>query len=232
MKILATIHQTYETDWRIKITPRKRRDGTYESSAVSFWSPEHTDETMLIYNPIISIVMRNRFDKSAVITIPINQVYALEDALSVAYNNLNTKGLYTTDGQKLYIDAKIADKTAIKLTCFRDVIILYPIIMYLPSGEELKGIRFVSNGKPVADMRHVDIRELCEKLNHMDLQTFSIIASMLEKMGEMDQKLDRILETQAEILQLLKSEGFSVKRNKPLNPMEFQAGGLNWQRVQ
>lgn len=236
MKLLATLKRGYEAEWRVRISPRKMQDGTYDASTVSFWTPPDgsAEDRMLIYNPTIGITVRNRFNKGDGILIPITLLYALSNKLMIVYNNLNTKGLYTTDGSKLYIDAKLADKAAVKLMSYRDTIIFYPVKVSVGSGEEIKAIRIVANGKTIADMRHDEVRELCETLDHLDIQTFSLILSMMEQMNYMDEKLDRILQTQSEILQILKEQGLS--HNKIQTPSYNQSNattvaGLEWQRV-
>lgn len=235
MKLIATLKKGYEAEWRVRISPRKMQDGTYDSNTVSFWTPPDgsADEKMLIYNPSVGISVRNRFNKGDGILIPITLLYALSNKLMIVYNNLNTKGLYTTDGSKLYIDAKLADKSAVKLMSYRDTIIFYPVKVSVGTGEEVKAIRIVANGKTIADMRHDEVRELCETLDHLDIQTFSLLLSMLEQMNYMDEKLDKILQTQSEILQILKENGLSHSKIQPPNYSQHNPtmAGLEWQRV-
>lgn len=215
MKIIATVFSGYEAEWRIRIAPRKRKNFE-RSELITFWNPSDSSdsESMLIYNPTISINVKNRYDSQLSAIIPVNMAYALEDALNVMYENLQTKGLYTKDGNILYIDPKVADKCAVKIPCFTGSIILYPAKIQTKSGEEIRAARVVSDGKVIADMRHEELRELCELINHLDIQTFSLIASLLEKIDNMDKKLDRIMEAQATILDLLHRQGLNQVREQ------------------
>lgn len=225
MKILSTIHQTWTTEWRIRINPRVNPDGSKEELVRMWTTPEN--ETMLIFNPIVSIVIRNTKDKTLPnISVPINRAYGLEDALSVVYNNLKTKGLYKSDGNKLYLDNNIAEKCSTRLNCYRDIVVFRPSVLYLPTGEDVKGIIIVTNGQIIGELRHDEIRECCEVLNHLDVQTYTLIASLLDQQQKMEGKLDRIIQNHSEVLmslnQILKNQTAQMPEQKPDTPFTWK----------
>lgn len=229
MKILTTIHQTWSTEWRIRINPRKNVDGTEAERIVNFWEPPNRKgDGMLIYNPIVTINVRNSRVKDAPsINIPINKAYGLEDALSVVHNNLRVKGLFMNEGTKLYLDIKLAEQYSTKVNCFRDIVVFRPAVLYLPTGEDVKGIQIICNSQLIAEIRHDEIRELCEVLNHLDVQTYVLVASMLEGQYLLDKKLDRVLEQNSELLMLVNRLLKSQEVNKQTNPSDPFA----WRRM-
>ena len=78
-------------------------------------------------------------------------------------------------------------------------------------------------------MPHTDIRELCEILTHTDTQVYALILSLMETIDNMDQKIDRVLEMQSEILGLLRSNGDN--KVKMTMPAPIQSAGLQWERL-
>lgn len=52
---------------------------------------------------------------------------------------------------------------------------------------------------------------MIEKISHMDIQTYTLVLSLLDQLDQMDQKLDRMISLQTEILGILKSEGIPKK---------------------
>lgn len=218
MKLLATIHETQETTWRIRISSRKNPEKP-EGDIISKWTPNTSNaESMLIFNPMISLVVRNRFDTQKSILIPMTMFYPLGNILSVCYNGLANDKLYKQDGNTLYMDGNQAKHTARKLSCFKDVLVLHPCVISTNSGD-LKGIRIINASKDatIGDLRHQEVRDLIEKISHMDIQTYTLVLSLLDQLDQMDQKLDRMISLQTEILGILKSEGIPKKDVKIKN---------------
>lgn len=197
-----------ESEWKIRVAPRKLASGEVDNELVEVWKPNNkSDDAMLMFNPTISLVIRNRMAKDTkAIIIPITMIYSFENCLSVIYNRLMTDGLYRMDKGTMYIDAKIAEKCSIKLSVFKDNITFIPIIIYTKHTEEpIKGIRLYLSGTPILELRHNDIREVCEILNHLDINTYTVALAMLEKMSTMDAKLDTMLANQVTMMEYLSS---------------------------
>ena len=230
MKIISTIYRTMESDWKIRIAPRKLATGEYDTELIEFWKPSNkADDSMLMFNPSISLNIKNRAVKdSKAIIVPINLVYAFENCLSVIYNKLSTSGLYKVDRGKMYIDAKIADKCSIKLSVFKDSITFIPIIIYAKHTEEpIKGIRLYLSGTPILDLRHNEVREACEILSHLDINTYSVALAMLEQMSTMNEKLDAVLSNQVTMLEYLNS----LIVNKQIGGSSTASTPFTWESV-
>jgi len=223
MKIVATFHRTVESDWKVRIVPRRAPSGEYDEEIFSTWKPDK-DEEMLIFNPSISLVVRNRTDRNASVSIPISLTYALESCLSAVYSRLQTKGLYTMVNNELYLDANIAEKCAVKLSIYKSHIVLIPVVVHNTTTDEmLRGIRLWYGGNFVANLRHNEVRELCEVLNHLDIQAYTMILALAERITKMDEKLDQVISSQSLILSMLKDLGATkIKTTPPIDGMQWR----------
>lgn len=231
MKIISTLYETFDMEWRIHVNPKGlKNDGPNDHRPlITFWTPNGEPQSrMLLYNPKIALVGRmKRAQVEENIYIPLNLLYAFANKLSMVYQGLSSSGLKKRDGSNLYIDQNQAIRLSQKLSLFSKSVVMVPSVLTIHDTEVL-GVQFTVGGKFAGSMPHSDIRELCEILNHTDIQVYSLILSMMETIDTMDQKIDRILETQSEILSLLKDNGTShVKMTAP----NMQAAGLRWEHL-
>lgn len=211
MKIIATLHRTVECDWKIRILPRKDQDGRYESELYDVWKPTKGEE-VLLFNPSISLVIRGRQGTEPTsVLVPIHLVYTLEHCLSSVYERLHTKGLYRSEGGTLYMDGNIAGKTAVKLSLYRASLIMIPsVVIDKFSNKTLRGIRLTYDGNTIGNLQHTEVREICELLNHLDVNAYTMVLALAEKLTRMDQKMDKIIDGQSMILSILKNQGINT----------------------
>lgn len=211
MKITAPLFSGYRCEWQIRIVPRR------DSKTVTRRWKSDAGSEMLIYNPLVSIVLKNRDN---FVALPIHMAYMLEDTVSVVYHGLGTKGLYKKDGFRLYMDAKISENLTHKLSCYHTSLVIRPAVVEC-GDEDVYGIDLFTNGNLVGTMRIDEVRPFCEVLSHLDVSTFSMIAMMAEQISSIDDKLDNVIATQAQILQALKGQ----------IPYQKQQPDMQWSRV-
>lgn len=225
MKIIATFHKTAECEWKIRVLPRKNQDGRYDEELYDVWSPTGK-ESMLVFNPTISIVIKGRHgDNQVSAMVPIHMVYALEHCLSTVYERLQVKGMYRSEGSSLYIDGNIAGRNATKLSLYRASLVMIPaVVTDRFTGKMLRGVRLSYDGDVIGDLHHAELREICEVLNHLDINSYSMILALAEKLVRMDRKLDTILDGQAMILSILKNQGVGSV-NSPANASDTWTPG-------
>ena len=167
-----------------------------------------------MYNPSIGLIIRNKFESKNYIIVPIHMMYGLINILSVINNRLDNKKLYTSEGNRLYLDAGKAVESSVKISCFSDSIYIVPSVMEVDQ-QDLKAVQIKHNSTiypVIGTMTYRELHQVTETLRHMDFQTYSIILAMLEKIVTIDTKIDQILDTQTEILRLLRGEG--IKSSK------------------
>ncbi len=217
MKVICNIFSGYELSWRIRIAPRLNKDGK-PLPITSKWKPTG-GEPMLIFNPRVSINIKPNYgDNTSSITIPLNMTYALVDALNVMYDRIQTKGLYTRDGKKLYIDAKIASQCIYKIPVYTSSILLIPSKISPTDLDETKSIKVIYDGQEYGEIRHDELRELCDVMNRIDFTSYTLLCSLLEKVYDLDDKLEniegkinKIVSSQEQIIELLGSLGAKTK---------------------
>lgn len=232
MKILATLYESFEMEWRIHVNPKglKNDNPNERRPIITFWTPNNEPQSrMLIYNPKIALVGRmKRMQTEETVYIPINQLYAFANKLSLVYQGLSADSLKKRDGNHLYIDKNQALRLSQKMNLFNKNLVITPTVL-TPYDTEVLGVQMTVGGKFACSMPHSDIREFCEILTHTDVQVYSLILSMMETIDNMDQKMDRILATQNEILSLLKGNGHDHIR---MNGISQPTGaGLQWERM-
>ena len=232
MKIISTLYETYDMEWRIHVNPKGLKNDSPDDHRpiITFWTPNGEPQNrMLLYNPKIALVGRvKRNPTEENIYIPLNMLYAFANRLSSVYQGLSTEGLKKRDGNHLYIDQNHAMKLSQKLTLFSKSVVMVPSVLTIHDTEVI-GIQFTVGGKFAGSMPHTDIRELCEILTHTDIQVYALILSLMETIDTMDQKIDRVLEMQSEILGLLRSNGDN--KVKMTMPAPMQSAGLQWERL-
>lgn len=230
MKLIATIYETLDMEWRIHVNPRGTRNEVEEHRPIiSFWSPNGKhEERMLIYNPKIALVGRVKKPAYAeeTVYIQINQLYAFANKLSQVYQGLSAANLKKRDGNHLYIDQSQALKTSQKMNLYNKSLVITPSILTIHDSEVI-GVQFTVGGKFAGSMPHTDIRELCEILTHTDVQVYSLVLSLLEKLDDMDQKLDKIIAMQSELLGVIKSNQIQARTVRVADP----AGNFQWQHL-
>ena len=191
--------------WSINISPRQNEETLLNEI-------ETKTGTMLTYNPTVSIVVRTFKKGSPPVALPIDKTYQLEDILSLTYNGLSTKGMYKRDGKRLYIDANLALANTHKISCYTTSLIFIPVVLSLNEDTpDSIGVSVQSNGESMGILRPDELEALIGILSHLDVKTYILVASLLEKLAVMDNKLDAIYNMQMQIFDLLMKAGFSSK---------------------
>ena len=233
MRLLATLYDGRGMEWRIKVSPGGTRDHPDEK-VIKFWAPNNEPQNkMLLYNPKISLSGRSR-DRYAQTTeevyIPVNRIYLFANKLMTVYRGLSSEKLkIRNENEKLFMDANAMLENSQKLNLFGKSLIISPSIVRY-ANEELLGVQFTMGGTYAGMMDHNEVRELCEILSHTDIQVYTMLLSMMEKLDDMDGKLDRLAEGQAQILRVLQNAGVPV--SPPKKEERKPNSGLEWQRLE
>jgi hypothetical protein len=146
--------------------------------------------------------------------------YALKDTLKVMYNRVLDKDMYTKINGKMYLNESKANENKVKLTMFSDSLIFTPVLIEYEVNDTTnvkRGIKIESaqdDNKPPINIDANELKTLYEVLNHLDINTYSLILSLIERMSSMDQKLDDILDTQHKILKLVEKENIKDIKNQ------------------
>ena len=218
MTFEGTLYYGYSNVWKIRVSPSGVKDGKEELFRV--WIPNDSteDNRWIFYNPKIAIIIQSKFDKSIKYYVPVSMFYTLKDAIKVMYNRIASDKVYDNLEGELYLDERKANKNRVKLTMFSDSIVFIPTIISQEADEVLllkRGVKIESlsdPNKPSVEIEISELKSLYEILDRLDVNTYSLILTLAERIDNMDNKLDKIIDLQTKILKLIEKENIkSIK---------------------
>lgn len=204
MKLISTLYTGTEIEATLTIqsrTTRAKDDSSDDPLIVRYKSK--IGNQSLIFSPTVALVLRGRGQNRLDAWIPVNLFYRFTSTLSHAYHSLSTDKLYYSDKGTLYFDRKIADSQTRKISLFRNSLTLSPDIAYDRTGKQMKGVLFSVDGAAMGIMGHNDVLGMVEMLDHFDINTYSLLAGVVDELESMSNKVDTILMTVSRIEKLL-----------------------------
>lgn len=236
MKLVATIASTYESTWKIRISPSRTAIANGED-VYRFWTLPDTDEMMLIYDPSIALSIKGRESKKAIL-IPINLLQLVRNTLFTLYNKLNVKGVFNKmpNSNTIYVDQAISEKLQFKIALFHGTVLFYPSVNVRSDGTTDPGIR-IQYADVNIFVKQDDIPFIHDILERLDVQNFAVMLTMLERLDRMDKKLDDMMYMINTILYRMdelsdvKIKPAPVKEHREqFPPMTIESGGLTWEQ--
>lgn len=154
----------------------------------------------LLFSPTVALVVRSRKGSEESAWIPLHLIPRFTGNVAAVYRSLTDgRTFHTDEGTKeLFLDKKRATKVAIKMSLFKNGLLIGPTIVN-SYGKNVAGIAFSVDGKTIGAMSHVDAMSLVDVLDRMDLATYSTVAGMVDKLAEVDSKTESILRMVHEI---------------------------------
>lgn len=236
MKTISELYRGYDISWKIIVSPRGLRDDSGVAPTVRFWSPKgQPEEKMLIYSPKIALsakYIQKRYDgqneaqSHESINMPINMVYTFANRMRSVYQSLSDPKMFHRDSNgNIIMDKNLAIQNSKKMSLYNANLVISPSVIYYGDSQGY-GAVITMGGKPVGRMAHFEMKELCELIDHLDFQVYSLLLSVLEKNCEMDDKLAKLQGDVSEILSILKS-GNNMEVQLP----KRDPNGLTWQQV-
>ncbi|MCM1532579.1 MAG: hypothetical protein NC114_09955 [Ruminococcus flavefaciens] len=206
MKLISTLFAGAEIEAILNIQSRATRTkdgntGGDEPLIVRYKS--RIGNQSLIFSPTVALVLRGRGKTQMDAWIPVNLFYRFTSTLSHAYHSLSTDKLYYSDGGTMYVDRKIADAQARKISLFRNSLTLSPDIAYDRTGKQMKGILFSIDGNAMGVMSHNEVLGMVEIMDHFDVNTYSLLAGVVDELESMNSKIDTVLMSVGRIEKLL-----------------------------
>lgn len=200
MKLIATLYDAKDMEWKVKVDPKgvRGQERFEDQTVIRFWVPDgKAEDKMLIYNPKIAlqgrIQRRSAIQGDEYILIPIHLLYAFANRLSMVYQGLTSSGLSKKDGSQIYLDQNKVLASSRKIAIYNKSLNIIPSVVSGYNGEDMLGVQFTVDGRYAGQMLHTEVREFCEILNHTDVQMFALQLATLEKLENMDTKLDTVI---------------------------------------
>lgn len=218
----GTLYTTYSSVWKIRVSPNGVKEEEPQE-LFRVWMPDGTKDNhkrWVFYNPKIALVIAHRFDKNSKYYVPMSMFYALKDALKVMFNRIASKDMYAKVDGQLYLSEQKKIENKVKLTMFSDSVVFTPVVIEYENDDGLvqkRGVRIESIQNAEKTPIDLDINELktsYEVLDRLDINTYSLILSLAEQLGEMDQKIDKVIDLQTRILKLIEKESMQDFKDK------------------
>ena len=240
MKLKTTVYQGFDLEWNVIVSPNK--DAQKEDIDVfRRWAPPGERSTrVLIYSPKIALVPTmairkgmsfadfNR-EKAAreYLAIPIDHIYIFINVLQQVYKDLSSPKLFIKDANGYtYMDKQTAKDCSRKVKLFGGDAVISPAVFAFNAGEMI-GVTITYRGSLVGNVTHKEIRRLCELINHMDIQVYSLLLNMVEQNLDISDKLDRMSEDIRDIRNFL-----SMLSGKDINQFSAMQRALEQQQQQ
>jgi len=229
MKLISTLYSGAEIEATLTIQSRSTRnkeDGTQSDEPLVVRYKSKVGNQSLIFSPTVALVLRGRGQNRLDAWIPVNLFYRFTSTLSHAYHSLTTDKLYYSDKGTMYMDKKISESQTRKISLFRNNLVLSPDITYDRTGKQMKAILFSIDGEALGMMGHNEVLGMVELLDHFDVNTYSLLAGVVDEMESLHNKLDTVILTTSRIEKLLmklEQSGTSpIRGGKPDNSSIMQ----------
>ena len=212
MIVDSTIFSGLYSTWRIRITPDvpNNVENGYtkeelDQGLTRQWQPE-TGLKWIFFHPKISIIAKSKKEPKHRVWIPTSLLYSLRDCIQTSYARLSTKGLFYDQDGTIYCDKAEAQRQRILLPIPGGFSVLFePTVIYGKDDKGKLGISLRTSSSPdgVVVLTRTEAKELFTVLDHVDLNSYSAILAMLEKLERLEDRTDKLLQGQQQLIQMV-----------------------------
>lgn len=241
MIVDSTIFSGLYSEWKVRITPdgpNVENNGytkeELDQGLTRSWQPENGLK-WIFFRPKISIIAKSKRESRHSIWIPTSLLYSLRDCIQTSYARLATKGLFYEKDGMIYCDKAEAQRQRILLPIPGGFSVLFePTIIYGKDDKPKLGIslRTSSNPDAVVLLSRTEAKELFTILDHVDINSYSAILAMLEKLERLENRTDKLLQGQQQLIQMVgkllnRQELSKVTIQPQYAPMQPQINNIN-----
>ena len=110
------------------------------------------------------------------------------------YKKLSEKDWYITspDGSITIVSSEVA-KMSKRMSLFRSVIEVRPTMLDVLNEGTVPGIMVIINRELCGTMLDYEVKAFIDMVNHMDISTYSLLVGLVDKVDQIDDKLDKLL---------------------------------------
>ena len=205
MVIESTIFEGRYSSWRVVVSPSGLdQNGNASQELVKPWGPKNSAPQRIYFNPKISIIGMSRFTKHR-IWVPISLLYTLRDCIQTSYARLSIKGLFYERDGYVYCDHARAQEQRIKLPIPKGHSVLFePSVFYKDDeGQICISLTTASSPEGSVSVLKNEAKELFTTLDHIDVNSYTVILSLLESMMNLNNKADMMLVKQSRLERML-----------------------------
>lgn len=213
MIVDSTIFSGLYSTWRIRITPDvpNNVENGYtkeelDQGLTRQWQPEENGVKWIFFHPKISIIAKSRKEPKHRVWIPTSLLYSLRDCIQTSYARLATKGLFYEQDGIIYCDKAEAQRQRILLPIPGGFSVLFePTVIYGKDDKGKLGISLRTSSSPdgVVVLTRTEAKEFFTVLDHVDLNSYSAILTMLEKLERLEDRTDKLLQGQQQLIQMV-----------------------------
>lgn len=209
MRIYATLYRRGNITVQMSISPRyknKFNQMTKQYERVEDGDQqifrEHVSkhgDTSIIYDPTIGITFSGIELGGESFMIHANDIYRVASILHGILQGLtNDSRLFRTDADHTFLDKTIAKEYTKRLMNWQKEVFFSPTIIVTPNGDQ-RGVRIFTKRATITTITQLEVVDLINMIEHLDITTCEIMASLLDAMSQINRKLTRIEDTLVEI---------------------------------
>lgn len=221
MNLYSTIFETRTLSVQLSVNPR----GKNSEDILTRYKSKKGFES-LIFNPVISVVFMNKYDKDSRIVVPYQMIYQVSNTLSKVYSDITSiEKLYVRDDHgQLIIDKALAEKKAKKISAYTNFIVFTTTVFDDTKGGDY-GIAITVGKNLISVLHHSEARSLIEKIEHLDITSYSMLCAIASKVATIEHKVD-------DIYNILVSTQERANKNKPEETLpKMKTGTFEWHNV-
>ena len=154
----------------------------------------------LIFNPTVYLCIeandRGRNSAPSAV-IPATTIYRVNGMLTKVYRSIVDQKMYRAEGRSLYLDSNVAAKCIRKLSLYRNTLVVAPAVLSIGDADDrhqIMAVSFSVDDMQIGLLGHQDLLNLIDVIGHMDINSYTMMAGIIDQLSTMDTKLDRILE--------------------------------------
>ena len=146
----------------------------------------------LIFNPRIGLQIKAKKNQAIRCIVPHTIMHHIPNMINQVYEAMAAMDkLYIKQQGGLYMDAVAASKIGRRISIYSNTLAIVPCVTESSPGQD-KGIAFIIDRTQIGALSQAEAMNVITILDKFDPTTFSLVASLLDRMDEMDIKLDRI----------------------------------------
>lgn len=247
MKFISKLYRGYYVDIDFIVSPRTSDPQANKPTDLITRYESKIGNVSLIFDPTVYIrlttgagVYKMTNEKNTA-NITFNLCYRFAAGLRNIYDQLSDNKLFHMDGGMLYVDHNRANEIGRRISLYNDVLVMLPAAIPGKENKFIKGVSLFINDRLIGHLTHSDILSVIEIIEHFDMTTYTLLTALVDKMEQMDSKLDY---TNQQIDEINRKLNMLLEANRaaqpiatvPLgdkNPMNHVGltSGFNWESV-
>lgn len=198
MNLYSTVFSGREVIFTLKISPFRKKNEELEEPQpkplIERMVSKASGSQYLMYRPTVGLSIQSRKNQNIYAICPSHLIYQLAGIFYSVYQKLSEKDWYiaSPDGSITIVSSEVA-KMSKRMSLFRSVIEVRPTMLDVLNEGTVPGIMVIINRELCGTMLEYEVKAFIDMVNHMDISTYSLLVGLVDKVDQIDGKLDKLL---------------------------------------